>query len=311
MSEKTLDISIVIPTYNEEKTIASKLDDIYNLNFPKENLEIIIVDCSTDNTPIIVKTFFETRPEIKHIFFHEDKRKGVAHSMNIGRVMSSGEIILRTDADSKLEENCLTYILKAFEDPKVGCVTGKPHPIGSSKEENYRSIGTKIQLLESKIDSTIIAHGPLTAFRKSIPFNLKEIFIADDSAINIEIRKRGYKCIIEPNAIFFEKTSTSGRDEQKIRRASGLIKLLWINKTLFLNPFYGLYGIIVFPFNFISTTILPLILSPLLITMMYFNIKGGTLLETQQFCLKGIHRLLFTKKATIHWDQDKEIRQET
>ena len=308
MPEKVIDISIVIPCYNEEKTIANKLLDIYNLDFLKDKLEIIIVDCSTDNTPNIVKAFFETHLEIKHTFFHEDERKGVAHSMNIGKTISSGEIIVRTDSDSSLKKNCLNYVLKAFEDKSVGSVTGMPFPIGSLAEENYRGINTKIQLLETKIDSTIIGHGPFLAFRRNLQFYVKEEFLADDSAINIEIRKLGYRCILDPNIIFYEKTSTTGREEQKVRRASGLIKLLWMNKSMMFNPKYGYYGFIVYPFNFITTTVIPLILSPILIPLIFLNIKGGTIIETQQFLLKGIYRLIVTKKATIHWEKDNAIR---
>ena len=301
-------ISFIIPTYNEEKIIAKKLLDINNINYPKDKIEIIIVDESTDNTMNAIEQFFKTFLNYKqHIIVHNDERKGVAFADNKGIQLASGEIIIRTDADTTLDPECINTVLKDFEDPKIGCVTGMPVAIGSLDEEAYRSINTKIQIWESKIDSTIIAHGPFTAFRKSIPLEVDSNSIADDSEISLKIRKQGYRCIINPKIKFYEKTSLSGREEQKVRRASGLVRLLWKHKHLFFNPKYGLYGFVVFPFNFLTIIVLPVILSPLLFLMICCEIKGGTLLETQQFLAKAIYRLM-RNKATIFWVQDKEIR---
>ncbi len=86
-----------------------------------------------------------------------------------------------------------------------------------------------------------------------------------------------------------------------------MIRLLWRNKTFLFNPMYGGYGMIVFPFNFFVMIVLPIILSPLLLLLMAFGIGGGTLLETEQFLLKGMYRLI-SKKATVYWEPDKYIR---
>lgn len=309
MSGSKIDISILIPSYNEENTIINKLNDIIHLNYPKDRMETIIEDCSNDNTVNLIMKFSQEHKDIRIILNHDDDRKGVSYAINRGKASAHGDIIVRTDADSTLEKDCLNIVLETFKDEKIGCVTGKSHPIGSIKEEKYRGINTKIQLFETKIDSTIIAHGPFTAFRRKIPVVIDEdVLTADDSEISVRIRKFGYRSVLDPNIIFYEKTSVGGRDEQKIRRAAGLIALLWRNSDVLFNLKYGLYGMIVFPFNFFLTIVLPLILSPLLLILILFSIKGGTELETFQFLLKAIHRLLFTKKATMFWEKDNEIR---
>ena len=300
-------ICIVIPTYNEEKTIIKKFENTLSLSYPKENLEIVISDCSNDKTMEIVKKYFKQREDVEVVLYHEDERKGVAYADNKGYSLASGDIIVRTDADVTLDKNALRCALESFKDKKIGCVTGKPVPIGSDPEKNYRDIGTRVQLWESRIDSTIIAHGPFTAFRKKLLKPIDEDSLADDSEISLKIRRQGYKSILNPNIIFYEKTSEKGREEQKIRRASGLIRLLWRNKDIFLNPGYGKYGLIVFPFNFFIMIILPLLLSPLLLILIALKVKGGTILETQQFLLRAMYKLI-TKEATVYWIPDKEIR---
>lgn len=300
-------VSVVIPTYNEEMTILAKLENTFQLNYPKEYMEIVISDSSNDRTVDLVNEFFSRRGGANLIMHHTDERRGVAYADNLGFSSASGDIVVRTDADVLLDENALIHALNSFRDVRIGCVTGRPYPLGSSHEKKYRDINTKIQEWESKIDSTLIAHGPFTAFRRELFRPIDEDSLADDSEISIKVRKQGYRCIINPQIIFYEKTSEVGRDEQKIRRASGLIRLLWRNKSLIFNPRYGKYGMIIFPFNFILIIIAPILLSPILLLLMALNLGAGTILETEQFLLKGMYRLI-SNKATIYWEQDKYIR---
>jgi len=303
-----LKVSIVIPTYNEEKTIITKLENTLELKYPKKELEIVIVDCSDDETPKLIEGYFRDHGgDVELVFDHEDERKGLPYGLNKGYSIATGDIIVKTDCDAMLDEDALKFALSSFEDERIGCVTGRAHPIGSVSEKSYRDLNTRIQLLESRIDSTIIAHGPFTAFRKKLFQKIDDDSLADDSELSLKIRKQGYRSILNPRVVFYEKTSEEGRGEQKTRRASGLVRLLWRNKTLFLNPKYGLYGLVIFPFNFSAIVILPLILSPALLALMKLGVKGGTLIETEQFLLKGIGRLL-TKKATVYWEPDANIR---
>ena len=300
-------VSVVIPTYNEEKTIIKKLDNTIELNYPKKDMEVVIIDCSDDETPNLIAERLRDEGEIRLLLDHEDERRGLPYGLNKGYSMATGEIIVKTDCDAMLDRDALKHALSSFEDERVGCVTGRAVPIGSESEESYRGLNLKIQLLESRIDSTIIAHGPFTAFRRRLLQRIDDDSLADDSELSLKIRKQGYRSILNPDVVFYEKTSEEGRAEQKTRRASGLVRLMWRNKTLFLNPRYGLYGLVIFPFNFTAIVILPLLLSPILLVLMKTGVRGGTFLETEQFLLRGMGRLI-SKKATVYWEPDPNIR---
>jgi len=302
-----LRVSVVIPTYNEEKTIIKKLDNTIELNYPKKDMEVVIIDCSDDETPNLIAERLRDEGEIRLLLDHEDERRGLPYGLNKGYSMATGEIIVKTDCDAMLDRDALKHALSSFEDERVGCVTGRAVPIGSESEESYRGLNLKIQLLESRIDSTIIAHGPFTAFRRRLLQRIDDDSLADDSELSLKIRKQGYRSILNPDVVFYEKTSEEGRAEQKTRRASGLVRLMWRNKTLFLNPRYGLYGLVIFPFNFTAIVILPLLLSPILLVLMKTGVRGGTFLETEQFLLRGMGRLI-SKKATVYWEPDPNIR---
>lgn len=56
-------VSIYLPTYNEEKRISAKLENLFNQNYSLT--EILIFDCSTDSTPDIINKFQEKHPSIR------------------------------------------------------------------------------------------------------------------------------------------------------------------------------------------------------------------------------------------------------
>ena len=97
-------ISIIIPVYNEEKTILHVLNEINNLRFSKFEKEVIIVDDgSTDSTKAILeknKNVFD-----KHISFDLNKGKGAA--VKAGLEISSGDYIVFHDADLEYESKDL------------------------------------------------------------------------------------------------------------------------------------------------------------------------------------------------------------
>ncbi|MEM3437171.1 MAG: glycosyltransferase [Nitrososphaerales archaeon] len=74
-----LPITVIVPTYNEEKLIEKKLDNVYEQDYPKDEINIIIVDsASKDETIIKVKEWREKHENIKLNIIEENERKGKA-----------------------------------------------------------------------------------------------------------------------------------------------------------------------------------------------------------------------------------------
>lgn len=100
-------ISVVICAYNEEKGISKCIENLKNLDFPKENYEIVVVDnASTDKTSEIAKSL-GARVVL-------EKEKGIAHARQKGSEEARGEIIAFTDADTIVPKNWLKTIAEAF-----------------------------------------------------------------------------------------------------------------------------------------------------------------------------------------------------
>lgn len=111
-------ISIVVPSYNEEKYLSNCLKTIANQKFPKDKYEVIVVDNnSTDKTSKIAEKF-----GAKVVL---EKRQGYVFSLQKGMNEAKGDIIAVTDADTKVSSNWLSVIEKAFKNPDIVAITGR------------------------------------------------------------------------------------------------------------------------------------------------------------------------------------------
>ena len=113
---RAMKVSIVIPAYNEQKSIASALRAALALEYP--SFEIIVVDnASTDRTAEIAREF--------PVNVVREERKGILFARERGRREASGEIIANMDADCLPEKEWLSRGVKWFEDdPRVCAVSG-------------------------------------------------------------------------------------------------------------------------------------------------------------------------------------------
>src|SRR3989344_153153 len=91
-------VSILVPAYNEEKTILKTLISVQELDYPKEKIEVIVIDDgSKDNTKQIVQEYIKDKPYFRLI---SHPNMGKAASMNKALKIAKGEFFACLDADS-------------------------------------------------------------------------------------------------------------------------------------------------------------------------------------------------------------------
>lgn len=116
-SEKHTFISVVISAFNEEKYLPLCLESLRSQTYPKERLEIIVVDNnSTDKTAQIAKQY-----GAKVIL---EKQQGYVFALRKGMMKAKGDIIAVTDADTQVMKDWLLVIEKTFLNSEVVAVTG-------------------------------------------------------------------------------------------------------------------------------------------------------------------------------------------
>jgi len=260
-------VSVVIPTYNEEKIIEKKIKNILTLSYPKEKLELVIIDCSDDRTPEIVQECQKRSQNIRLI--KQEKRTGLADALNIAYEEANGEIVIKSDCDSfVLKKDGIRGIVSYFADPMIGGVCGiritarnEPDSLRSI-ERNFRNLQVRLQIAESNIDSTIVAHGSFAAFRKRLIEKIDTTSAADDTELFVKIRKKGYRTIINPEVTTYEPAEENilKRRKQMDRRTQGIIKVLLQNVNILFNVRYGAYAFLIFPLNLFMLVLSPYLL---------------------------------------------------
>ena len=266
-------VTLLVAAYNEDEVIREKIENSLNLDYPKDKLEIaILADGSTDKTCSIVKEYAGKGVWL----YYQSDRKGKTAALNRVVPLTHGEIILFSDANNIFRLDVVSKLACNFADPNVGAVTGKKilfktkSALGES-ENLYWRYESLIRTNESQFNSTTGVVGEILAVRRELYAPLSESVINDDFFIAMEVIKRGYRVIYEPEAISEEMPSASIRDEsvRRARISAGYYQLIGDLLLLvpsapffvfqavshkFLRPFIPFFMIIAFLTNIILAT---------------------------------------------------------
>ncbi len=212
-------VSLIIAARNERRDIAAKLENALALDYPKDLLQIIVAsDCSDDGTDEIVRGLADRGV----ILSRQRARDGKTRAQHRAALISNGDILVFSDATTRLEPDALRKLLRAFADPSVGCVAGRLvyRPEGSSVVatgcRSYWDYESLLKSWESAAGSIVGVSGCFYAVRRSCYAKLASDMI-DDFVIATEMRLHGLRAVYEPEAVCAESANHRGRDEFRMR----------------------------------------------------------------------------------------------
>jgi len=271
-------ISFIIPCHNEEETIHRKLNNVLQQDYPQEKIELTIIDSSTDKTAKIIRDFKEAHPQLNLLYIKQKQRTGKSKAINEAYAKSSGEIKIISDSDSMIPPSAISNLISNFADTEIGAVTGRgAFSTNADTEQVYQGWYNLLRQSESNIDSTPIFDGHLSAYRANLIENVPENINADDTALAISIRRKGYRTIFDTQSTFTEYGPASTKEllRVKVRRGQGLIRILWLNRDLLFSGRYGKFSRLIMPAEFFM-----LVISPILVGSLVFltPIIAGTYL---------------------------------
>ncbi|MGE5457370.1 MAG: glycosyltransferase [Methanococcaceae archaeon] len=204
-------ISIIIPTYNRGKYISITIQSFLELNYPKDDYEIIVANNnSTDDTAEIVHQYINNPEGVKLNYIFEP-RQGVHYARNTAAKAANYELLYFTDDDMIADPELLNEIIKPFQiDPKVADVTGKVLPKWEETPPEWivkQCNNYLLSLLTPKYDflvadSISYLYSCHQAVRRDVFFQAegfnpeytKGKYMGDgESGLNLKIRRLGYK----------------------------------------------------------------------------------------------------------------------
>lgn len=251
-------ISVVVPVYNEEKVIRETLNSILKSDYP--NYEVVVInDGSKDLSSAVITAFIKENIKA-NIRLIEQNNQGKFSALNLGFSQASGEIVVCIDADTLITRSTLRRFAKHFRDEKIGAVAG------NVKVGNQINLLTRLQELDyrmalnlerrafSFLNSVFVVPGAIGAWRRSAVITaglFSGETLTEDGELGMRLKKLGYRIDFESKAIGFTEAPEKLRPllRQRFRWTFGSLQTIWLHKDLLFRPKYGLFGLVIFPYN--------------------------------------------------------------
>ncbi|MBW2990139.1 glycosyltransferase family 2 protein [Candidatus Woesearchaeota archaeon] len=269
-------VCIIVPCYNEEATLAKTLDSLLKLDYPRNKLDILVVDDgSTDNTYKVAKKYVS-----KGIRVFRKKNEGKYTALNLGLSKTKAEFVGALDADSFVHPKALKRIIAYFDNPKVMAVTPslrvyKPKKLIQKIQMIEYAFGIFFRKMYSLIGSVHVTPGPLSIYRKSF-FDkhgiYKKAHLTEDIEMALRIQSHNYLIENAVNAYVFTVSPQNFRDlyNQRKRWYNGFLKNIIDYKHMMFSKRHGNLGMYTLPLAFISIGLLIVTLS----YVVYKFVKG-------------------------------------
>ncbi len=232
-------VTYLITAYNEEKSIAAKLEQTLSLDYPRDKLEIIVAsDGSTDRTDEIVKGFADRAVRLIRV----EGRLGKTEAQNRAVKLASGDVVIFSDATTRYERSAIRNLVRNYADPAVGAVSGRYeyfNPTGAAigigsilfwKYENF------VKTLQTNIKTITGCCGCIYSVRRAAYQPLPADIISD-LVEPLKVLEKGYRIVFEPEAIAFEETTDRTGEEFQMRVrvvTRGMRGILYMKKLF--NP---------------------------------------------------------------------------
>ena len=226
-------VSVVVVAHNEATRVAQRLENLLSLDYPRCQLEILFAsDGSTDDTVERAQAY---RPGgIRVIAFN--RRRGKPAVLNDIVPEARGDVVVLADVRQQFEPGALRALVAPFADVHVGAVSGE---LILNQNAKGTSVGAGVGFYwryekfirrnESLVDSTVGATGAIYAIRKDLFKPIPEDTIVDDVWLPVQIVRRGYRVVFEPNARAYDGASATSAEEftRKVRTIAGNFQLFF------------------------------------------------------------------------------------
>lgn len=254
-------VTVAVPCWNEEKTLAGTLDSLLSLDYPKDKLEIIVVDDGSKDRTFAIAKEYESKYQGRVIAL--TKVNGGKHTaVNKALHQSTGDLFGCLDADSFVDKEALKTIVAYFEHHKEAmavtpCIHIKsPKTIMQRVQAVEYLMGVFLRKAFGQLDAIQVTPGPFSIFRREV-FDVigdyKKAHNTEDYEITLRMHKAHFKIMNSHKALVYTigPATFKGYFFQRLRWARGFLENSLDYRDLFFKKEYGNFGMFTLPMAFL------------------------------------------------------------
>lgn len=254
-------LSLIIPAYNEEDTIEMTIQSAFDINYPEEKYEIIVVnDGSMDKTLEKIRKYEED----SRITIIDKENGGKGSALNAGVRESDSEVVACVDADSRLEEDSLKHMVSEMGDEYQGVASAmkvyQPDNLLQKLQWVEYVVGIFTRNIMGLMNAIHVTPGPLSVYRRE---KLEEVGLFDESSlvedqeICFRLQEQQYRIGHSSHAeVYTVAPSTlKGFKNQRYRWYRGSLETIIQYRDMMFNRDYGDLGMFAIPSKLAQTVL--------------------------------------------------------
>ena len=201
-------VSLLIAAHNEEADIAARIENALGLHYPPDKLEIVIAsDGSTDATEEIVERYSDRG--IRLLAYRNNGGKSAVLNASVPRLR--GDVVVLSDANTRMAPDSLRRLATWFADPAVGVVCGRliltDAVSGRNADGMYWKYENFLKGCEGRLGALIGCNGAIYAIRRRLFPAVRPGTIIDDFVIPMDARREsGCRILYDAHAVAWEET---------------------------------------------------------------------------------------------------------
>lgn len=253
-------VTIIVPCFNEEKTVFATIKSILNLSYPKSKLSLVLVNDGSIDGTFRVLNKFKNHPQVRILH----KKNGGKHTaVNLALESIDTELVGCLDADSFVAKDALKKMLPYFDDNEVMAVTPsikvyEPGNVLQHIQKTEYNWSIFLRRMLASMGALYVTPGPFSIFRTRVFRELggyKHAHMTEDMEMAMRMQKHHYKIVNSHGANVYTVTPPTlrGLVKQRSRWSYGFLNNAFDYRALFFNKQYGHFGMFIMPIATIST----------------------------------------------------------
>lgn len=253
-------VTVMVPAFNEETTIAATVDSLLSLDYPKDKLTFLLIDDGSSDKTLEVMNQYKSNPQVK--VFTKKNEGSKFSALNFGLQYVETELVGCLDADSFVAPYALKRIVPYFADASVKAVTPsiqihEPRTMLQYLQRVEYSWGIFLRRMLSHLGAMYVTPGPFSIFRTQVFRDLggyKHAHHTEDMEIALRMQRHGYKIVNSHTAHVYTVAPAQlpALYKQRVRWAYGFINNALDYKDMYFNRKYGHIGIFILPIASLS-----------------------------------------------------------